>query len=280
MTTTTLPGRTVDRVTVNHAGVRIRVRRTGTGHPVILLHGLMATGELWYQQEGLTAGDHQVIVPDLRGHGGSDKPADGYAMEDFASDIDAVLSAMHVERADVVGWSMGAAIAMHYAASRPFRVDRLVLLSGTPMMVNREGFEHALPFGALRPLLHGLATDYPAAAEEYAQLVGTPESDAAVVDFLSHMALQSNGASALAAILGVGCGDHRAAAAKVSAPALVVHGNQDLSVPLAAGRWVAEHIPGAKFEVVSGAGHALPLARPDEVTTALRTFLHRGPGAS
>jgi pimeloyl-[acyl-carrier protein] methyl ester esterase len=262
-------------MTVENAGVRIRVRTTGTGHPVIMLHGLMATGELWDKQAPRLASDHQLIVPDLRGHGRSDKPADNYSIEDFAADIDSVLRTLNIERADVVGWSMGAVLAMYYAATRPLMVDRLALVSATAMMVTRDGFEHALPADALRPLMHGLATDYPAAARQYAQLVSAPESDASVVDFLTGMAVQSNGASMLTAIAGVGCGDHREAAAKVSAPTLLLHGDRDLAVPLGAGQWVAERIPDAELQVLPGAGHALPLARPDEVTAALRAFLSR-----
>jgi pimeloyl-ACP methyl ester carboxylesterase len=274
MTTNALPvEKAAVETTVDHDGVRIRVRRTGAGRPVVLVHGLMAGGEVWYRQEGPLAQDHDVIIPDLRGHGRSGKPTDGHTVEDHAADLDAVLEALNIERADVVGWSMGAVIAMHYTATRPARVDRLALLSPTPMMVSQEGFQHAIPFDGLRPMLRGLITDFPGTARGFAELLTAPENDASVVDLLYSLALKTNGITAAAAILGIGCGDLRETIARIDRPTLVLHGERDQVVPPAAGRWVSEQIPGSRFEVLADAAHAFMLTRPDEVTPLLREFL-------
>ncbi|HET6501685.1 MAG TPA: alpha/beta hydrolase [Amycolatopsis sp.] len=267
------PEKAAVETTVDHDGVRIRVRRIGTGRPVVLVHGLMASGEVWFRQERPLAQDHDVIIPDLRGHGRSGKPTDGHTVEDHAADLDAVLEALNVERADVVGWSMGAVVAMHYAATRPAKVGRLALLSATPMMVTQEDFEHAVPFDGLRPMLRGLITDFPGTARGFAELLTAPEDDASVVDLLYSLALETTGITAAAAILGVGCGDLRGAIARIDRPTLVLHGELDQIVPSAAGRWVSEQIPGSRFEVFAGASHAFLLTRPDEVTARLREFL-------
>jgi pimeloyl-ACP methyl ester carboxylesterase len=117
---------------VSGDGVRLAVLDEGEGRPVLLLHGFPDSSHGWrHQVPELRAGGMRVIAPDLRGFGESDKPegTDEYAVSRSVRDMLAVLDALDVERAHVVGHDWGAGLAWMLAAFAPERVDRLVVLS-------------------------------------------------------------------------------------------------------------------------------------------------------
>jgi len=132
-------------VRADSGGVAIEYQVTGDGRPVVLLHGFPDTGALWrHQVPALAGAGFKVIVPDLRGYGGSDKPTDvgAYAIPFLAGDVLAVLDAEGVEQAHVVGHDWGAALAWATASLVPDRVDHLVALSvGNPLAFASAGFE-------------------------------------------------------------------------------------------------------------------------------------------
>ncbi|HEX2055991.1 MAG TPA: alpha/beta fold hydrolase, partial [Nitrospiraceae bacterium] len=113
-------------------GQRLAYLDQGKGPPVVLLHGF--GGSMWqweYQQAELSA-RHRVITPDLIGSGLSDKPTIDYRPDRFLSFLRGFLDELHIERASLVGNSMGAGLAIAFALTYPDRVDRLVLISGLP----------------------------------------------------------------------------------------------------------------------------------------------------
>ncbi|MGC9962357.1 MAG: alpha/beta hydrolase [Acidimicrobiales bacterium] len=132
---------------VDSGGVRIHVEVSGPddGQPVLLLHGFPDSGRLWDRQTAaLAAAGYRVIVPDQRGYGRSDKPADvdSYSLIFMAADVAAVLDAVGVEQAHVVGHDWGAAVAWVVASVAPERVDHLAVLSvGHPASFRAAGLE-------------------------------------------------------------------------------------------------------------------------------------------
>src|SRR5215475_7803952 len=111
-------------------GVGIEYEVTGQGRPVVLLHGFPDSGRLWrHQVPALANAGFQVIVPDLRGYGKSDKPAavEAYSLLSLAGDVLAVLDSLGIDRAHVVGHDWGAALAWGLASLAPDRVDHLVV---------------------------------------------------------------------------------------------------------------------------------------------------------
>lgn len=112
-------------------GVELHVAEAGpaTGVPVVFLHGITDSWYSWSRVlEQLPAGV-RAIVPTQRGHGDSERPDCCYAVSDFAADVDALLAALAVDRAHVVGHSMGGVIAQRVAITYPHRVERLVIVS-------------------------------------------------------------------------------------------------------------------------------------------------------
>jgi pimeloyl-ACP methyl ester carboxylesterase len=113
-------------------GVGIEYEVTGTGRPVILLHGFPDSGRVWrHQVPALAEAGFQVIVPDLRGYGRSDKPGDvpSYGMQFLLADVIGVLDQVGAQRPHVVGHDWGAAVAWALATFYPGRVDHLAALS-------------------------------------------------------------------------------------------------------------------------------------------------------
>jgi pimeloyl-ACP methyl ester carboxylesterase len=102
---------------------------TGIGFPVVLVHGLRCSHQSWRHQIAGLAGTYRVIAPDLWGHGASDTPTGPYSMDGFASAIVELLRHLRVERAFVVGHSMGGGVAQALALDYPDRVAGLVLVA-------------------------------------------------------------------------------------------------------------------------------------------------------
>lgn len=118
----------------NHA---LHYDDTGQGSPVLLLHGLGSTGGEWELVVPELAARHRCIVPDVRGHGRSDKPAGPYSVPLFARDIAALCDQLGVASLHVVGLSMGGMIAFQLAITRPDLVRSLVIINSGPEMVPR-----------------------------------------------------------------------------------------------------------------------------------------------
>ncbi len=122
---------------VEAGGVGIEYEVAGAGRPVVLLHGFPDSGRLWrHQVPALAGAGFQVIIPDLRGYGRSDKPGpvDAYSLPLLAGDVLAILAELGIGTAHVVGHDWGAALAWGLAALSPGNVDHLVALSvGSPV---------------------------------------------------------------------------------------------------------------------------------------------------
>jgi pimeloyl-ACP methyl ester carboxylesterase len=132
-------------VRADSSGVGIEYEVVGEGRPVVLLHGFPDSGRLWrHQVAALADAGFRVIVPDMRGYGASDKPAEieAYNILFLVADVGAVLDHAGVQRAHVVGHDWGAAVAWAMAAVAPERVDHLATLSvGHPSSFRAGGFE-------------------------------------------------------------------------------------------------------------------------------------------
>ncbi|MEV6797177.1 alpha/beta fold hydrolase [Micromonospora rifamycinica] len=115
--------------TIQLDGLRVSVRRAGAGSPVLLLHGFPHTKEIWREVEPLlVAASHEVLMPDLRGTGGTERTAGGYDAASLAMDQVRLLDAFAVQAAHVVGFDVGAAPAFALAAAHPDRVLSLTIV--------------------------------------------------------------------------------------------------------------------------------------------------------
>jgi pimeloyl-ACP methyl ester carboxylesterase len=109
-------------------GVRIHYSVGGKGSAVVLMHGYAQTSHMWRPVMGELAKKHTVIVPDLRGAGGSSKPETGYDKKTMAQDIHALVVSLGFDRAAIVGHDIGLMVAYAYAAQYPKETERVVLM--------------------------------------------------------------------------------------------------------------------------------------------------------
>ena len=117
---------TTDRIETN--GIHMNIYRTGTDAPhLILLHGLTDNGLCWLRLMNSLRDDYDLLMPDARGHGLSDKPEKDYSVITMADDIVGLLDAMQFEQPILIGHSMGAETAAHVAARYPNLVKALIL---------------------------------------------------------------------------------------------------------------------------------------------------------
>ena len=261
------------RVVALPNGVRLRYVEMGDpgGPPVLLLHGYTDSSRVWtilapHLQR------YRLIIPDQRGHGGSDAPACCYAMSQFADDARLLLDALGIERAALVGHSMGSMVAQVFAAEHPGRVTRIVLIGSTGLAPVTRGNWMWEQIMALRAPIAGHA--------EFLRQWG-PQSSPTPVDAGMVRWYEPEIAATpphvwravLRELAAVPAARH---AADVRAPVLILSGGRDSLFPTEHHASLVAAYPGAQAHVFAELGHNLILERPEEVGPVLVRVLEAG----
>lgn len=140
-------------------GIKINVATwEGTGKPILCLHGITANCRCWDVMASNLTPEHQIVAMDLRGRGASEKPSSGYAMTHHIGDMLSTLDSLNIEKAVIMGHSLGAFIALAFAAQYPQRVERIILVDGAGKL-SPEQFD--VVFKAIKPALDRLGKTYP-----------------------------------------------------------------------------------------------------------------------
>lgn len=226
----------------------------------MLLHGLGSSSADWRWQIDALAARHRVIVPDLRGHGRSPRPPGPLTVDAMAADVAALLGHLKVPAAHVVGLSLGGCVALALALDHADRVRSLTLVNAFARLTP------AGPRAALRMLARlGLLACAPmrvVAAHVARGLFPRPDQRAlylAAVESLGDNPRRTY----LASIRALARFDARSRLGAVSCPTLVIAGDRDATVPLAAKALLGRAIPGARLHVVADSGHATPADQPE-----------------
>ncbi len=250
--------------------VELAWQSSGSGAPVLLIHGLGYGRWGWAPLESRLAQRFTVISFDNRGIGASSAPPGPYTAAEMAADAIAVLDAANIERAHVVGTSLGGMVAQELVIGWPTRVDRLVLMSTTP------GATHGFPFPVETvQLLAEAASMEP--AEALRRFVINALADGAsssLVDEIVALRMANPpdpvGWAAQAAAAATFDADDRLAS--ISRPTLAMTGTEDRVVDPANTRRLAQLIHGAQSASVPG-GHLMFWEHPDAVTDRIVAFL-------
>ena len=255
-------------------GIDVHYEEAGSGPPVVWIPGTGLCGSTWQPQVAHFADRFRCLTVDLRGSGGTGGEDTEFSVADLAGDVGGWLDAVGIDRAAVVGLSLGSAVAQELALARPDLVDRLVLLatwsSSTAEHHIRRHFE-----SRLYALEHGPLDVYAQFAFWMSSptLYDTePDRQAAVERALAeHMSRNLRGtAGHFRADL---THETRDRLAQLSCPTLVVHGDEDLITLPRYNRTVADLVPGARLVTIPAAGHLSWLERPDELNAVLDDFL-------
>ena len=259
------------------AGVRWRTRETegGRGTPLLFVHGLLASSASWRDVLAPAGGGRPGIAVDLPGFGASERPWPyDYGVEAAGASLAAFLDARRIERAIVVGNSLGGAAAMLLAAAQPRRVAALVLVAAAfatapipwPVAVMRAPVlgELALALSTRITVAIGLRMRIYARASNVTRR--------AVDDAWLPLTIRGTRRAALMAIrsdparfLGI--------ESRIGAPTLVLWGREDRMIPVEEGRRLASRIANSRFAVVPDAGHLPQREQPERFSEEVRRFL-------
>jgi 3-oxoadipate enol-lactonase len=215
----------------------------------------------------------RVVSYDTRGHGESPAPQGPYTIDDLADDVVALLDELGVQRAHVVGLSLGGMTGLRLAARDPDRVDRLAVLCTSAKPVPGPFLERAAAVraGGTAPLAPAIAARWltPAFAAANPDLVARLEAMIAGADDQGYAAC----CEVVAAL------DLRADLARISAPTLVISGADDVALPPEHQQAIAEGIAGAEWLTVEPGAHLANLEQPEQITAALLAHLDASGGA-
>ena len=272
-------------------GHAVTYRTAGRGPVLLLLHGIANSSQTWEQVAPALSERFTLIAPDLLGHGESATPRGDYSLGAHATGVRDLLTALGVERATVVGHSLGGGIAMQFAYQFPERCERLVLVSSGGL--GRE--VHLLLRAAALP---GADWVLPVLTSSHVVGVGrhlggllkrvrlAPGGDAEVLA-QGFASLDSAGSRqaflhTVRAVIEPG-GQRVSAHDRLSLagpiPSLIVWGERDSIIPVDHGAAAHEAMPGSRFEVFPGAGHLPHDDDPDRFATVLTEFCDGTDGA-
>ncbi|MEO7498497.1 MAG: pimeloyl-ACP methyl ester esterase BioH [Casimicrobiaceae bacterium] len=259
----------------------MHVEAVGAGRPLVLLHGYAMHGGLFAPILPELAARRRVHVPDLPGHGHS-APLSPLSLDAIVAALDDALADV-ASPLDVLGWSLGGAVAMRWAASRPQRIGRLVLVATTPSFVVRDGWPHAVRDETLARFGDELRVAYRLTLQRFLTLqTQGSEGGRATLAAMRHRLFERGEPTAealeqsLALLRSV---DLRAEVPSIRARTLVVAGARDALAPRAAQAWLAGALPNATFDEMAGAAHAPFLSHRERFVEAVSSFLDRDPPA-
>jgi pimeloyl-ACP methyl ester carboxylesterase len=250
----------------------------GEGTAVLLLHAFPLDAGMWEQQIESLRGHFRVVAPNLKGFGGSDAPEDAaeYSMDGYANDLKALLDELGIDKAAVLGLSMGGYVAFALLRLHPERISALVLAdtraeadppegkdkrSAQQKQVQEEGTAGLID--TLAGALLGAKTrqESPEMVEHTKGLMQAPAAG-----FIGGLEAMKNRP------------DSTGDLTKIDVPTLVIVGEDDGVTPPEASRKIHEHVGGSQLVVLPGVGHLSNLEAPEEFTGAVEGFLRGLPG--
>jgi 3-oxoadipate enol-lactonase len=257
-------------------GVSLHIEEAGQGSPVVALHGLGSSGRDWGAVTPLLAARHRVIVPDLRGHGRSERPPGRYHVPRFAADVAAVCDHLAVDRAHVVGLSLGGMIAFELALARPDLVRSMVVVNSGPDMVPRTA-RFALA------LAHRIAVTTLLGPRGMARMLGPrlfprPDQSALREQFQQSLSTSDPAAYRRSTLGLVGWSVvHRLH--EIACPVLVVASERDYT-PVAFKQAYVDKLRDARLRELRDSGHLASLDQPVRLAELVLTFLDEVEGTA
>jgi non-heme chloroperoxidase len=269
--------------TENSTDIELYYEDHGSGQPVVLIHGYPLDGSSWEKQTAvLLEAGKRVITYDRRGFGKSDRPTSGHDYDTYAADLSALVSALDLQDAVLVGFSMGSGEVTSYISKYgTHRVSKAVFIGPLqPFMLKTDDN----PSGGLtQEAVDGMLDTIK--ADRYAFFTGFLQNfyntDENLGTRISEEALRNSwqlaaNMSPYTSVWAVSTWFHdwRADIDKIDVPTLILHGTGDLNVPIdVTSRVLAKMLPNATYIEIEGAPHGMPWTHGEEINKALLEFL-------
>lgn len=244
-------------------GIRLAYERRGNGAPMVLLHGYPLDHHLWDMIAPLLSDTFELILPDLRGFGNSSTVESFFTMEDFATDVAALLDQLQIQKTAIVGHSMGGYVALAFARLYPERVTGLGLVSSQVLADTPDRKEARYNSAAevadkgIGSVVAAMTTKFTSDArlQEFARQSMERQQPAAYIGALKAMAERVDSTPLLSSF---------------NFPVVLVHGDADALIPVDRAREVKAAFETAYLVEISGAGHMPMMESPAKTAEALK----------
>lgn len=254
----------MEKINVN--GIQLVYNRRGSGTPLMLVHGFPLDHHLWDELVPLLQDKFDLILPDLRGFGGSSSIDSFYAMEDYASDLAGLLDHLGIQKTAIAGHSMGGYVALAFARLYPDRVSGLGLIS-SQVLADSEERKQGRYKSAAEVAEHGIGsvveTMTPKFTSEerlqaFARESMERQQPAGYIGALKAMAERIDSTPLLSSL---------------SFPVVLIHGDADVLIPIDRAREVKAALPQAHLVEIPGAGHMPMMEAKEHTAEALKHLL-------
>lgn len=266
--------------------VEIHYHDHGQGQPIVLIHGWPLSERSWEKQEpALLEQGFRVIKYDRRGFGESSKPIEGYNYDTLAGDLNELMTELDLKQAILVGFSMGAGeVARYLGKYGSERVEKAVFIGGiTPFLLktddNQQGVDEKVFIDIQENIkkdrlafLEGFFNDF-YSSNVIESKTGMTDVSGSVLKFSFQIAAMASPIATLQCV-SAWLEDFRSDLSRIKVPCLVIHGDSDRIVPLAAsGKRVPDFVEDCKYVEIKGGPHGILMSHPDEVNEALSEFI-------
>jgi non-heme chloroperoxidase len=269
----------------NSAEIQLYYEDHGSGDPVVLIHGYPLSGTSWEKQTAaLLSAGYRVITYDRRGFGKSSQPTTGYDYDTFAEDLHKLLTHLSLRNFALVGFSMGGGeVARYIGKYGSAGVSHAVFVSSVPPYLlkaadNPEGLDASVFAGIQKAVAADRYAFFTAFFKDFfnTDVFQGKRVSQEVVQASWNLAASASPTASLACVA-TWHEDFRANLARVDVPTLVIHGDADRIVPIAAsGQKTAKLVKGARLVTIKDGPHAVNWTHAEEVNSELVAFLRKG----
>ena len=253
-------------------GVNIVYDDLGTGDVILLIHGQPFNRSMWDDQKDFLLKNHRLIIPDLRGYGESGITEGMVLLDELALDLLHLLDQLTINKAIVIGLSMGGQIALEMYRWQPGLFKGIVLADTDARAENENGYQNRLTLSA--KILSDGMEKFTEERIRHFMCAGTFENKPEVAARVAHMMKTTNPAGSAAAQRGrAERVDYTSLLKKIDFPALIVVGDQDEFTPVECATYMHERIKNSTLAIIANSGHIANMEQPEEFNKTLEKFL-------
>lgn len=257
-------------------GIRMHYRDGGTGKPILFIPGLSATVDTWNYQVLALHQNHRCICVDLRGHGDSDKPCSEYSYTEMCADIADIIEQLDLEDVTLVGWSMGAGVALKYATdfNQNKRITKIAMAgAATPRFTQTKEEPFGMDAETAQASLEGIRIALPETMSAFGGANFHREDMAATHHWFLSMWLKMPAYVGYKYFNTLLKEDLRENLGRLDLPLLLLHGRHDLVSHPGWAEYMAARKPDTKLVWFEKSGHALMVEEPDKFSSELGAFV-------
>jgi len=263
--------------------IYLRIRDYGTGKPVILIHGWPLSNEMWeYQIEHLVSNNFRVITYDRRGFGKSAQPWHSYDYNALTDDLKAIIDQLELTNVTLVGFSMGGGeVVRYFSRHGGANVSKAVLISSvTPFLLQTEDNPEGVPQEKNDEMAKQIREDRIGFLDGFGKdffgvgMLSKPLSTP-LLEYYRHLASCASPRATLECAKAFSTTDFREEMVAVNVPTLIIHGDEDKTVPInISSQKAAKLIPNARYIVYEGAPHGLFYTDKEKINKDLVDFIN------